>query len=432
MTVAAILSLSLVVNLPGLAITPMLETLKKIFPDSTELETQLLTTLPNVLIIPFVLLSGKFSLTRHKITTVAAGLIIFTLCAAAYLMAESMAQLIIISCLLGAGAGILIPFSTGLIADTFAGTYKMKEMGIQSGLANMTLVAATFIVGWLQNGNWHLPFLVYLVTFVPLAMIPWLRKIPDTDNTRLSIQDNDEENFNETVIETQTPGQAMTELEHPEPLMPPPAVFMKNGFSIKRTAGVFLTYMSITCLTIVISYYSPFLIDRYGWDESVTGTVTALYFLFIFLPGFFLPQILKAFRDNSSIFCALFIILGLGLFAFTRSPWTFGAGAILCGFGYGVLQPLMYDKATRIVNQPRKATLALSIILSANYIAIVVTPFIIDGIGNLLGFGRTGIFPFVFNFILSALFLAVVILNRHRFCLAIPSTYYITASKKKN
>ncbi len=64
-TLAAILSLSLVVNLPGLAITPMLDTLNKVFPHSTQLEAQLLTTLPNVRIIRFVLLSGKFSETKH-------------------------------------------------------------------------------------------------------------------------------------------------------------------------------------------------------------------------------------------------------------------------------------------------------------------------------------------------------------------------------
>lgn len=65
-TVIAILSLSLVVNLPGLAVSPMLGTLEKIFPDTTQLEVQLLTMLPNLLIIPCLLLSGHFSLSGNK------------------------------------------------------------------------------------------------------------------------------------------------------------------------------------------------------------------------------------------------------------------------------------------------------------------------------------------------------------------------------
>lgn len=400
MTVAAILSLSLVVNLPGLAITPMLETIKKIFPDSTELEAQLLTTLPNVLIIPFVLLSGKFSLSRHRISIVVGGLIIYALCAVGYLLSNSMAELIVISCLLGAGAGILVPFSTGLIADTFSGVYKMKEMGVQSGLANMTLVAATFVVGWLQNGNWHLPFIVYLVTLIPLVLTPWLKKIPAADSTNIA-DDNSEVAAIDEV-----------------------ANFRKNGFSYSRTVGVFMVYLTITCLSIVISYYAPFLVNKYGWDESLTGTLTALYFLFIFLPGFFLSPILKVFKKNASILCVIFIIIGLALFAFTRSPWTFCIGAILCGFGYGVMQPVIYDKATRVVNKPRKATLALSIILSANYLAIVIAPFIIDGVGSIFKFNSSGTYPFIFNLILSAIFLAIVIIYRKNFALSIPSYYY--------
>ena len=53
MTLIAIWSISLTVNLPGLAITPMLGNLDKIFPHTSELEIQLLTVLPNLFIIPF-------------------------------------------------------------------------------------------------------------------------------------------------------------------------------------------------------------------------------------------------------------------------------------------------------------------------------------------------------------------------------------------
>ena len=73
-TVAAILSLSLVVNLPGLAVTPLLGTLQNIFPDTTQLEKQLLTVLPNLLIIPCLLLAGRLSLLRCKIAIVVSAL----------------------------------------------------------------------------------------------------------------------------------------------------------------------------------------------------------------------------------------------------------------------------------------------------------------------------------------------------------------------
>lgn len=77
MTLLAIWSISLTVNLPGLAITPMLGNLDKIFPDTSELEIQLLTVLPNLFIIPFVLLSGKLSLSKSKVKIVVIALVIY-------------------------------------------------------------------------------------------------------------------------------------------------------------------------------------------------------------------------------------------------------------------------------------------------------------------------------------------------------------------
>ena len=54
----AIWSVSAVTSLPGLAISPVLEDLSKIFPSASQLEIQMLTSLPSLLIIPFVLLAG--------------------------------------------------------------------------------------------------------------------------------------------------------------------------------------------------------------------------------------------------------------------------------------------------------------------------------------------------------------------------------------
>ena len=70
----AIWSVSAVVSLPGLAISPILGDLTKIFPKASELEIQMLTSLPSLLIIPFVLIAGHLSVGKDKIKLLAAGL----------------------------------------------------------------------------------------------------------------------------------------------------------------------------------------------------------------------------------------------------------------------------------------------------------------------------------------------------------------------
>ena len=100
MALIAIWSISLTVNLPGLAITPMLGNLDSIFPRTSELEIQLLTVLPNLFIIPFVLLSGRLSLYKSKIRIVVIALVIYLASGILYFFAGSMSDLIVISCLL--------------------------------------------------------------------------------------------------------------------------------------------------------------------------------------------------------------------------------------------------------------------------------------------------------------------------------------------
>ena len=174
-SVIAILSISLLVNLPGLAVSPILANLDTIFPGTQQLEVQLLTILPNLFIIPFVLLSGKIASYSSKIKLLLWALIIYLLSGVIYLVTDSMWQLIVVSCLLGVGCGLLIPLAASLITDNFKGSERMKMLGIKSGVSNLALVVATLIVGWLSKGNWHLPFIVYLLPVIPLFLFGYIK-----------------------------------------------------------------------------------------------------------------------------------------------------------------------------------------------------------------------------------------------------------------
>lgn len=431
MTLLAILSISLVVNLPGLAVTPMLGNLSKVFPESTQLEKQMLTVLPNLLIIPFVLLSGKLSLTRHKIAIVVTGLVIFTACAIGYLFANSMMMLIIYSCILGCGAGLLVPLSSGLIADTFVGKYRMAKMGIKSGISNSSLVVATFIVGWLSHGNWHLPFIVYLVALIPLVLTFWLRGIEDeispaTPKPAATQPSGAVATQPSGAVATAPVSVATPPSSQAEDVSPYNAADNKvvGGFYINRIWGLMGVYAFITFATIAITYYCPFLIEKKDWSSSLTGTVTALFFLFMLIPGYSLPWFVKILRKNTFIYCGVMMAVGLALFAFVPEAWAMCIGASLAGLGYGICQPVIYDKASHAVTSENKATLSLAFVLSANYTAIVLTPFIIDGLRALFHIHTSGTFAFLACFVLLVAYTIVSVVLRKRFAFSISKDYY--------
>lgn len=408
-TLIAIWSISLVVNLPGLAVSPMLGDLDKIFPHTSELEIQLLTVLPNLLIIPFVLLSGRLSLSKNKATIVVVALVVYLVSGVLYLFAKSMTALIVVSCLLGMGCGLLIPLAAGLLADTFVGKYRMQQLGIKSGISNVSLVLATFVVGWLGGGNWHLPFLVYLLPAVPLAFSPFLRNL-DRQVAHPSAQGGKTAPSAAAATHAATPSQRADGR-------------VKDGFILDRLYGIMWLYFFVCFAVIIISYYLPFLMQDYKLDSSWLGTVTAVFYLAVFLPGFFLPLIIRVFKQTTLFAALVSIAAGLFLMGAVRNPGGLCVAAFLMGFGYGIVQPVVYDKATDTVLVEAKATLALSFVLAVNYLSITATPFLMDFIRSLFH-TESNRFPFELNFVLTVLFGIVAVFYRHTFTFRINTDYY--------
>ena len=387
----AIWSVSAVVSLPGLAISPILGDLNHIFPKASDLEIQMLTSLPSLLIIPFVLLSGRFSVGKYKLRILTTGLVIFLLSGIACFFAMSMTALIVISCILGMGAGMVIPLSTGLVVDYFTGDYRVKQLGISSAINNLTLVLATSLTGYLATRDWHLPFLVYTLPAVSLALIPFLHRQKSAPEPAGSDQ-----------------------LKH-------------TAIDRRKLIGLMLLYFFITYSVLVITFYASFLIDDYRIDSSFSGFMISAFFLAIMLPGFFINYIISVLRSYVNVVSLASIAAGLVVVGVFRSPYLLLAGSILAGLGYGVMQPLIYDKAA-VIAPPRLATLALSFVMAVNYLSVMVCPFIVDFFRDVMhAHGET--FPFMLNAALTVLVMIAAWVGRSGYTLGLDSSYY--SSKKK-
>ena len=431
MTLIAIWSISLTVNLPGLAVTPMLGSLDKIFPDTSELEIRLLTVLPNLFIIPFVLLSGKLSLSKSKVSIVVVALAIYLASGILYLFAKSMVDLIVISCLLGVGCGLLIPLAAGLLADTFVGKYRMRQLGIKSGISNIALVIATFVVGWLSHSNWRLPFLVYLIPAIPLVLSVFLRGIPKADLNPATVNPTPEVKASaKAASKASIAGSPAKAIRTAPPSSDASDQYgkigrVKDDFILSRTWSLIAVYFFVCYATVIVSYYTPFLMQSEGLNDSDVGTVTAIFFLAVFLPGFILPYILKVFKQSTLIVSTIVMAVGIILMVIGHHFGIMCLASVLVGFGYGVFQPLIYDKATQIVTVPGKSTLALAFVLAANYISISATPFIVDFFRSIFDpHHLNNAFPFVLNAVLLAIFTVIVIIFRKSFVFRIDRSYY--------
>lgn len=387
-TLIAIWSVSAVTSLPGLAVSPILGDMNNIFPKASDLEIQMLTSLPSLLIIPFVLLAGRLSTGRDKLPMLYLGLAIFTLCGVACLVAKSMTALIIISSILGIGAGMIIPLSTGLVVDYFTGDFRVKQLGYSSAINNLTLVGATALTGYVADINWHLSFLVYLLPGVSLLLCLALRR----ESAAAEPMESDQ--------------------------------YKQQSINKRHLAVLTLFYFVITFASLVVTFDTAFLFEKYKIRQELAGVSISLFFLAIMLPGLFLSHIIKYTRSYTNVISTLLLTLGLLSMTIFKSPTMLVIGVILSGFGYGIMQPLIYDKAA-IIAPPHLATQALSIVMAANYIAIILCPFIIDAVRKLFATQSIS-FSFGLCAVVAAVTTLIAFIGKSDFALGLDKSYYST------
>ena len=382
----AIWSVSAVTSLPGLAVSPILEDLSRIFPSASQLEVQMLTSLPSLLIIPFVLLSGWLSQRGESLKLLAVGLAIFFVSGFVCIFAKDIRLLIVAGCVMGVGAGIAVPYSTGLVVRYFTGDSRVRQLGISSAVNNLSLVVATAVVGWIATRDWHLAFAVYLLPAVSLLLLLALRGSAPAPEPKESDQ------------------------------------LRQSKIHWKRLVGLSILYFIITFTTLVITFYLSFLLEKYRFPQEFSSVMISLFFLAIMLPGFALNTIIRKVRSMTIFVSLCMIVVGLLLVGTIPDIPLMMLGVILTGVGYGVLQPIIYDK-TAIIAPPQLATKALSVVMTVNYVAVVVCPFVVDFVAKLMGQNRST-FPFVASAVLVAMVALLSLLMRRSFVLGLDESYY--------
>ena len=336
----------------------------------------MLTSLPSLLIIPFVLLAGKLAEKRDFVRLLKAGLWMFAASGVLYLFSDKMWQLMVVSALLGIGSGVIIPLSTGLVSRYFTGEYRVKQFGYSSAITNVTLVVATAVTGYLAEVNWHLPFVVYLLPLVSLLLVGYLKG--DTGQPQIA------EDTAAVVPEESKR-----------------AIPGKYGIHVRHLLQLMLFYGVTTYVVLAVTFDLPFLMEAHHFSSGNSGLMISLFFLAIMAPGFFLGHIVKWMGKHTKFYSLLFIAAGLLLIWISPKEWLIIPGCMLVGLGYGVIQPLIYDETVDTAI-PEKTTLALAFVMVMNYLAILLSPFITDFFQTLFHTSSKE-FPFIFNLCITLL-----------------------------
>lgn len=295
-------------SIPGLAITPIMSDLTKIFPGTSQLESQMLEIGPNIAAIPFVFLGGwigtKFN--NNKLTTWTC--LLYGICGALFFFVPNMITLIILSFLIGIAAGILSPLASAFVADMFGGEKRTKQFGYTSATLNLVLMGCVIATGYLAKISWRLPFMIYLLPFVPLLFA---------------------KKFGQYI---------------PTPAPAPGAKKVKYKFSEQVNVWMLtrycVYYLFITLVIASISMYIPF---RFT-NSSTAGDLTSVLFFGIMASGYTLNWCVKVLRGHVAVMVMLFTVVGFAIIALFDNPILVGVGILIATYFYGIAQPYYYDR----------------------------------------------------------------------------------------
>ena len=339
-------------SLPGLAIAPLLGDMNHVFPHAPDLEIQMLTTIPSLLCIPFILFGGQLASKFNNLTLLNIGCVIFFASGVLMLFVTQLWQLVLLSAIMGAGSGITLPLSTSFIAQLFTGGERTKQFGYTSAVSNIVLIGTTIGVGYIGEHNWRLPFAMYLIPIVPIILTPVLKKYvivkPVVDKNAPKINPYKEINKPQLVK--------------------------------------YLSYVGlIGFLIIILSIDLPFLMEQYHHKSGITGDIISLAMFMVVIPGFFLKPLVKFFGKGIYEICLLMIGVGYTIVLLSQEVWVIAVGMCIAAFFYGVANPFVYDRSSHAATS-MGVTLALAWLLVVVNIASVVAPYIIDGLKSLFGF----------------------------------------------
>lgn len=90
-------------------------------------------------------------------------------------------------------------------------------------------------------------------------------------------------------------------------------------------------------------------------------------------------------------------------------------GAFLAGIGYGIAQPCIYDR-TAAVASAGSATYAMALVMTMNYVAIVICPPVVDYLQKLFAVKSAG-FAFALDACIGLVAVVALVvrgMNKHR------------------
>ena len=270
--------------------------------------TVLLITLPSLGAVVFAPFAGKLIDKYGAYKLLVIGLFLYGVEGASAYFLKGPTLVFANRFLLGGITAVVMASCTVLISDWYTGEARLGMIAKQGMAIELGGVIFLFLGGLLASQFWALPFSLYLIAWVFLAML--LLFVPNKN----SVASNNDE--------------VSEHLHHKA----------NNGLSLKSVYVISTLAMTIFFTSTVLL---PIVMNEENFDESQIGQLLAFISLVAVVTAGFMPKITKKFGEPKVLALA-FLAFALSYICFTQaSTLLLVLGAILIGIGFGFSIPLL-------------------------------------------------------------------------------------------
>lgn len=345
----------------GAAVASGTTRIAEAFPEASELLIKLIISFPPLFMIFSALITGIVGQRIKSRTLIVCGLLLFLIGGVGAGQMNSIVWLLFFRAILGLGTGMILPFSTGLIAALYDGEEKTKMMGYSFSANNLGAMLANISAGILASVSWRHTFDVYWMGLLVLVLVLlFLKDLP---------YDRREDAEKSTREAQKTTAERI-----------PRRTFLIGACAM---AVMMVFYLIVTNLTLMVE-------DR-GLGSSVeAGYLFAANTLVMLLGGIGVTHALRLKRFFIPI-VLLFLAAGLFGISTADSLPLMAFSVILSGMGLGLLFPYLLNLASEGVSETQSIKV-MSITMAFAWFGQFLSPLFYDALSSVTGLDAPHLF----------------------------------------
>ncbi|BDZ32020.1 MFS transporter [Lactiplantibacillus sp. WILCCON 0030] len=372
----SLLSISLVLTSASV-ISGNIPAMAKSFPDVPLSSIEMLTTVPALMVLIFVLLSSFFAKWLGTKQTVQLGLIISLISGLIPVFSTNFTAILLSRAGLGIGFGLFNSLAVSMISYFFDGDERAKLIGFQSAFQSLGTAILAFVAGQLLKIDWHTSFWVYAI-ILPIIVLFTL--------------------FVPAIPKEQVREQANGTVES------------KSGLNPKVLGyATFLLVIIIIFSASNVKLAELVTSNGYGTPTDASNILSIMSIAGM-VAGFIFGMIYKSLKKYTLPFAILAMAVAYGLFSFSNSILLTGIGALFVGFAFSIVVPYLFNQVNAIAPKGTEA-LSTSLLLVGANLGSSISPYglkflgSISGTSSVNGVYRLGAIIFVIIFVINIVFL---------------------------